>query len=36
MTDVSAESPVTAGTWPDGAYEAVDRWRQGHVLVLQG
>lgn len=32
MTDVSAESPVTAGTWPDGAYEAVDRWRQGHVL----
>lgn len=28
----SAESPLAAGTWPDGAYEAIDRWRQGHVV----
>lgn len=28
----SAESPLTVAAWPDGAYGAVDRWRQGHVL----
>lgn len=31
MTD-GAESPLAAGTWPAGAYDAIDRWRQGHVL----
>lgn len=28
----SSEFPLAAGTWPDGAYDAVDRWRQGHVI----
>ncbi len=31
MTD-PAQNPVASRPWPDGTFESLDRWRQGHVL----
>lgn len=27
-----ASGPVDSRPWPDGVYESLDRWRQGHIL----
>lgn len=31
MTEAT-QGPVDSRAWPDGTYESLDRWRQGHVL----